>query len=444
MHMARINERNGKIIFMNQQRLSKCLIVMGLVAIMMLSGQAAESLPGAHVVSTGGDDALSLDRALRLALKHNPDLLASDARKQAAGGRALQARAWPNPELEVFSQDMPVSRSRMSQAKHMAGFSQVVPYPGKKRADIEIGAADAAASTAAWRMHRAELVRDVKITYCQVQTAERCAAVADDLVKVAEAAAAAAGKRNAAGETTRQEQLRAEIQLDQTRAEQTEAAREAAVARQALVVLLGRPDLRDAPLAGAPDESVDLALIRLVPAAWLTGHPAMVAARAQRDQAAASLRRAGLEPLPDIKVGVAGGRDEATEENLMELRFTIPLPLFDRNKGKQQEARAGLREADANSAATEQRLIAEWRASAARYLAASKQVSAHRERILPKSEEALRLVQTGFDEGKFGFIDLLDIQRTTAEARLVYQRKLFELNAARAELEAMTQPVPAR
>jgi cobalt-zinc-cadmium efflux system outer membrane protein len=381
-----------------------------------------------------------LERAIRLALAHNPELVASDARREAAAGRAVQARAWPNPELEVFSQDMPVIRSRMSQAKHMAGISQVVPWPGKKQADIEIGAADSAAAVAAWRYYRAELVREVKIAYFQVQTAERATAVAGDLVVVAQAAAAAAGKRNAAGEITLQEQLRAEIQLEHTNAEKSDAAREAAVARQTLAMLLGRPDLRDAQLAATLDEAASLAPIRLTPSSWLPGHPAMAAARAKRDQAAATLRRAGLEPRPDVKVGVAGGRDEAAEENLMELRFTIPLPLFDRNKGKRLEAQAGLREADAGITATEQRLLAAWRTAAARYQAAAGQVAAHRDRILPKSEEALRLVQTGFDEGKFGFIDLLDIQRTTAEARMAYQKKLFELNSARAELEALTQP----
>jgi cobalt-zinc-cadmium efflux system outer membrane protein len=140
---------------------------------------------------------------------------------------------------------------------------------------------------------------------------------------------------------------------------------------------------------------------------------------------------------------VAGGRDEAANENLLALRLSIPLPLFDRNKGKRQEAQAGVREADAGIAATEQALLAEWRAAAARYQAAAKQVAAHRDRILPMSEQALRLVQTGFEEGKFGFIDLLDIQRTTAEASMAYQKKLFDLNSARAELEAMAEPVPA-
>ena len=383
-------------------------------------------------------------RAVSLALENNPDLYASVARKEAAAGRAVQARAWPNPELEVYSQDMPANRSRMSQAKHMVGISQTIPYPGKKKADIEIGTADAAVGAADWRLHRSVLVREVKIAYYQVQAAEYSAAVAGDLVKVAQAAASAAAKRNAAGEIPLQEQIRAEIQLEQTQTEKVDAIRETAVARQELALLLGKPDLRDAPLTDAPEEQADLALSNRAPSGWLAAHPAMVAARARRNHAAATLQRAGLEPLPDVKVGLAGGRDENAEENLMELRFTIPLPLFNSNKGKTIESQAMVREADADIAATEQRLLAEWRAATARYKAAAQQVAAHRERILPKSEEALRLVQSGFEEGKFGYTDLLDIQRTTAEARMIYQKKLFELNVARAEIESMTQMLPLK
>ncbi len=403
----------------------------------------AAKAPRPNASPTATDGTLSLDRAIHLALNHNPQLQASAARKDAAAGRAVQARAWPNPELEISADDVPTSHGGLSKAKNLAGITQVVPYPGKKKADGQIGAADAAAGTAAWRLHRTELVRDVKIAYYQVQTAEGSATVADDLVKVADAAATAAAKRNAAGEITLQEQLRAEIQLEQAKTELIAAGRETAVARQTLARMLGRPDLGDAPLTGTLDESGELALLRMVPSALLASHPAMVAARARRDQALATLRRAGMEPLPDVKVGVAGGRDEAANENLMAFRLTIPLPLFDRNKGKRLEAQAAVREADAGIAAAQQGALTEWRAATARYHAAAKQVTSHRDRILPKSEQALRLVQSGFAEGKFGFIDLLDIQRTTAEARLAYQKKLFELNSAKAELEALAQPAPA-
>ena len=75
---------------------------------------------------------------------------------------------------------------------------------------------------------------------------------------------------------------------------------------------------------------------------------------------------------------------------------------------------------------------------------AAEQVANYRERILPKANEALRLVQRGFEEGKFGFIDLLDTQRTAAEVRLAYQQKLLELNVAQADIEALFARVPSQ
>ena len=432
---------------MTQKLFLNDLSCLGVVAA-LLSGHIAAAPRGAHELrpsedrQAGGPE-LSLERALRLALNNNPQLQASVARKEAASGRAVQARAWPNPELELSCEDMPVSHSRGSQSKNMAGITQVLPYPGKKKTDAQIGAADAAAGAAAWRLHRVELVREVKIAYCQVQTAERAGVVASELIEVAATAATAAAKRNLAGEIPLQEQLRAEILLGQIRTEKITAAREAAVARHELARLLGRPDLSAAQLTSSPDESGKLTLVKVDPAALLAGHPAMVAARARRDQAQATLRRAGLEPLPDVKVGVAAGRDEAANENIVAFRLSIPLPLFDRNRGKQQEAQAALREAEADMLATRHDLLAAWHAALASYQAAAAQVALHRENILPKCDQALRLVQSGFDEGKFGVIDLLDIQRTTAEATLAYQKKLFELNSARAELESMAEAPPA-
>jgi cobalt-zinc-cadmium efflux system outer membrane protein len=50
------------------------------------------------------------------------------------------------------------------------------------------------------------------------------------------------------------------------------------------------------------------------------------------------------------------------------------------------------------------------------------------------------LVRIGFAEGKFNFIDLVDTQRTAAEARLAYQQRLLEMNLAQADLEALLRP----
>jgi cobalt-zinc-cadmium efflux system outer membrane protein len=139
-------------------------------------------------------------------------------------------------------------------------------------------------------------------------------------------------------------------------------------------------------------------------------------------------------------MGVSGGRLGETGQSIIELGFAVPLPIIDRSKGRKQEAQANMHVAEAEQAAVEQRLLHAWGTASRRFQAGLEQVTSYRERILPKANEALRLVQAGFEQGKFGFIDLLDIQRTTAEARLAYQGKLLELNIAQAELEALLPP----
>lgn len=383
-------------------------------------------------------NALTLNEAINIALAQNPELRATASRVEAAAGRAYQAKLWTNPELELSAEEWPTSRGRgFSDAKQTIGVAQSLPFPGKKSLDRRIGNAGVKLSEAELVLRRVELVRNVKAAFFQILAAERLVAAAGELVKVAESSADAARKRVEAGATSDQEQLRAEIQLEQAKTEVVDFQRELVAARHGFATLLGQPELRVAPLSGALADSANTALLEQGPERWLTTHPSSFGARTARERAELELRRARLEPFPDVKVGVAGGRLGETDESIVELRFSLPIPLIDRAKGKKQEARANLSIAEAELASIEQRLLREWGIASQRLRAAAEQVTNYRERILPKAEKALELVRGGFEQGKFGFIDLLDTQRTTAEARLAYQQKLLELNIAQAELEAL-------
>jgi cobalt-zinc-cadmium efflux system outer membrane protein len=383
---------------------------------------------------------LTLEEAVRIALEANPELRAARFQVDAAAGRAAQAGLWTNPELEFSAEDWRVrgSRSGFTSSKQLAGVVQTVPFPGKKRLERSIGAADAGSAEAQSAARRLALVRDVKAAFYEVLAAEGLVEVEQELVKVAEESASAARKRVEAGAAPDQEQLRAEIPLEQARSELAELERDLAIARQSLAAVMGRPDLINVPLAGSLSQDAGLLILERRPGDWLEKHPDVLAARKQRARAEFELRRARLEPYPDVTLGLAGGREGGPESgSLVEFRVSLPVPIIDRSKGRKQEARANAGIAAAELAAVEQGLLRAWDGASQRYRTAAQQVAKYRERILPKAAEALRLVQTGFQEGKFDFIDLLDTQRTAAEARLAYQRKLLDLNVARAELEAL-------
>jgi outer membrane protein, heavy metal efflux system len=413
------------------------LLAVALGGVSALPAKSQEAKPEA------GTNALTLDAAIRLALDNNPLLHAASSQIGSAAGRAYQAKLWSNPELELSAEDWPTAGGGFSDAKKLVGMSQTFPFPGKKRLDGSIGKLGVRLSEAEYGQRRVELVREVKTAFYEVLAAARLVEVAGELVAVAESSAAAARKRVQAGAAADQEQLRAEIPLEQARTELAGFVREQETARQRLANALGRPDLHGAPVSGALAETVNESLLREAPEQWVARNPSVAAARATKARAEAEVERAKLEPYPDVKVGAAGGQEAERAGAIVQFTLTVPLPLIDRSKGRKQEAKANVAGAEAELAATEQRLLRDWATSSQRLRTAAEQVASYRDRILPKANEAWRLVQRGFEEGKFGFIDLLDTQRTAAEARLAYQQKLLELNIAQADVEALLTWLPA-
>ncbi len=99
------------------------------------------------------------------------------------------------------------------------------------------------------------------------------------------------------------------------------------------------------------------------------------------------------------------------------------------------EAAAELEIARNEVAAAEVLLATRFDAAVSRYRAAARQVESYRDKILPKAANAVKLVERGFAEGKFSLIDMLDTQRTSAAARLTYEKKLLEMHSTGAEIE---------
>lgn len=409
-----------------------------LAALVVTRAHMGIAAQGAEMAAT---NVLTLEDAVRLALASNPALRAARARVDAASGRAYQAKQWSNPELELSAEDWPVSNGRQfSDAKQTIGIAQTLPFPGKKSLDKQIGGAGAKLAEAELALRQTEIVREVKTGFYHILALERMVGVSSQLVAVADSLAGAAQRRVEAGAAPYQEQLRAEVQLEQARAEGVEYQRQLALMRHQWATLLGHPELTNAVLAGALAEAPDEAIITFPTESWLERHPSAIAARVWLEQARLAHRRARLEIYPDVKVSVAGGRMGEADQGIIELGFTLPLPLLNRGKGRQQETLAEVQTAEAELLRVRQQLQWEWAAAQQRGHTAAAHVARYRTQILPKVEEALRLVRNGFEEGKFNFMDLLDTQRTAAEARRAYWQKVLELNAAQAELEALLKP----
>ena len=86
-------------------------------------------------------------------------------------------------------------------------------------------------------------------------------------------------------------------------------------------------------------------------------------------------------------------------------------------------------------ASTALRLDAELAQACEDFDVARQQALALRGEILPGAQSAYDAASTGFDYGKFGFLDVLDAQRTLLQAKSQYLNTLAEAHRAMAAIE---------
>ena len=419
------------------------LVVTGLIV--LLAGSWIANGDTADVVGQKNDalsdlQSIDLNQAMEIARTHNPRLLSARENIKVTEGERIEAGLWENPELVIYSEEIPVDDGGFSAAKNMVGLSQTIPFPGKKSLDRKASDLSVEQSLNEYLATELEVILDVKIAFYRVLASQRIVEILEELSSLSQSLATTASKRLNAGEAPAQELLRAEIEWQRAETETDKSRSELAEARQKLASALGNSELQHVVLVGELSPISGDVYNEHTHKDILQQHPSVKQAQLAVQEAEAVSNRAKKESLPDITIEAAiGSRDSEVEgsENLAEISVSFPLPLLDRGQGKKQITNGKLAGAQANLLATELELFEQFESAMSRYLTAIKRVSTYRDGILPKTDEALSLMQRGFQEGKFSFIDLLDTQRTVAETRLDYQEALFELNVADATLESM-------
>jgi cobalt-zinc-cadmium efflux system outer membrane protein len=151
------------------------------------------------------------------------------------------------------------------------------------------------------------------------------------------------------------------------------------------------------------------------------------------------LRQAALSAemaarIPDLQGSVGYLQYEEDGTDALAFGVGLPLPLFDRNQGNIAAARHGLSKAEAERSATGIALSADLAEAHALLSGALQRVTALREKVVPAMEEAFRAAHEGYQQGKFGYLDMLDAQRTLFEAKVAlleaqggYQSALIDI-----------------
>jgi cobalt-zinc-cadmium efflux system outer membrane protein len=255
-------------------------------------------------------------------------------------------------------------------------------------------------------------------------------------VRLAEQVLTAVGERVKAGKVSPVEETRARVTLATSRIALERAQQDLHAARTRLVATWGgrlpvfeRAEGTLEGITAIPSREQLVARIAQNPeiARWAT--------EMTQRQAAVALERARQVPDPTIGSGFRHTRE--TGDNAMVMAFSLPLPVFDRNQGGVLEARSRLAKAGEERRAAEVQVRTALAEAYAGLSSAVIEATGLRNEVLPGAQQAFDAANEGYRQGKFGFLDVLDAQRTLFEARGQYVEALAAYHRAVAEVERL-------
>jgi cobalt-zinc-cadmium efflux system outer membrane protein len=127
--------------------------------------------------------------------------------------------------------------------------------------------------------------------------------------------------------------------------------------------------------------------------------------------------------VPDLSAGIGLRRFQENGDNAMVFQLSLPLPLFNRNRGNIQKAQAELSKARAGHKSTRVMLETTFSAAYERLSAAHEETVAILQSVIPSAQLGYELAQESYQLGKFNYFEL-----KTAQAILINSRKKL-LNA---------------
>ncbi|MHC4854732.1 MAG: TolC family protein, partial [Planctomycetota bacterium] len=133
--------------------------------------------------------------------------------------------------------------------------------------------------------------------------------------------------------------------------------------------------------------------------------------------------------------------DDDLEEDFVGLLFQLPLPLWNRNQGDREQARASLQRARKTEAAETLRLAVELETALLAYDRARDRAVGYARGIIARLEESSRLAGSAYEAGRLSHVEVLDAELALIRARRARLEYLEDQALAAAEIRYLAAAI---
>lgn len=403
------------------------------IAAAALAATPATAAPATAAPANALPDLLDVATLLDLVRDRSPMSRALRAEGEVAAAALVDAERYPNPGVDYAANVFLGGVRPDSAALHQVMLTQPLLVGGQRGARRDTARRGLEAARAGVDVALADLARDARLAYAELQAAMAREAAIDAVIAGVERLSRVVAERHKSGHASRYDIARMALELERRRVAREGHEAETDRAARALGVLLGVPGW--APRAATPLAPLGLTPTAEGDAADELGAgprpPALVAAEREIDAARSAVEVARSERWPDLHVAVGTSLGHSAFAGELLVGAGVEIPLFDFGEGEVARTRAEVIAAQARLEATEAAVRAA-AASAASELIRRRAALARFDAAVPQQlAEIAEMAEVAYRGGQASLLDLLDVLEQEHDVRV----ERIDLTAALVEAE---------
>jgi cobalt-zinc-cadmium efflux system outer membrane protein len=379
-----------------------------------------------------------LRQALALALVKNPELAAFSWEVRAREAELLQARLLPNPELDIEVENFGGTGffGGLDEAETTVQLGQLVELGGKRSKRKQ--AATLEQDLAGWdyEIQRIQVFTYTSKAFIDVLASQQRVALNQDFVGLAQQVLDVVAERVRAGKVSPIEEVKAKVSLSSRLIEREKAENELTAAREILAAAWGGRAPLFTEAQGDLERSSEIPPLEVL-RERMARNPEVDRWVVEMESHRASLAMAKAGRFPDVTLRGGVRYIKPTDDWAFVAGLAVPIPVFDRNQGATLEAKYRLVKAEEQRRALQVRVQTSLVRIYQRLTVARSEATSLKNDVLPGARRAFEATGEGFRQGKFGYLDVLDAQRTFFEAQARYTEALADLQKAIADAEGL-------
>lgn len=385
---------------------------------------------------------IPLRDALTMALRNSPELASFGWEVRARESLAIQAGRAPNPVADVLFEDLGSSGRALNDARAVGPqatiqLSQLIELGGKRTARRALAGLERDLAEWDFETARIDVLTRVTAAFVDVLVSQQAVALAARSRALVEQVDQTVRSRVEAGVVSPIEQTKAGVALAMTRIDEQRAQRSLAADRTALAALWGHSAAVFDSVEGDLNVGATLPSFGTL-AQQLSQNPELArwaTEIAQRDAARALQSARGV---PDVTMTAGYRRLTDVDSNAFVIGASIPLPFIDRNHDGIRAAAQRVAQAREAERAAQARLTTALAAAYRDLAAAHDEATALAGSVLPGARSAFAAIEEGYRLGRFGYLEVLDAQRTLVTAEGQHLRALGDTQKAVTQIERLT------